>query len=478
MVGNKAQIHLKHNLETWRRTKIITTVGRSDDNYENIESLVTAGVDGFKLNVSRSGNELVADQVKWIKSAAADAGKQVAIILDLSGPRLTIGDFDGIINIERGQSIRLEYNADYGETGHVPTRYDLSDKVKRGERILLFNGRLHAVVTSVKGKVVYIEAVNSSILLPNKSIHLPDTDLAGDIITPKDRQDLLLGSMLDIDYVTLNCIQSADDIKNFKKLLRGMNFRTHIIAKIETRAALNDLESILSETDVVEISADDLIRYHVAEEMPLIQRQIIGLGRQHMVPTIIDAQLLMSMGGEKHATTIELSEAANAVLLGSDALTLGEAVAAGQYHTESVKTLQRVIKHAQDIIQIGAAGCTGKLSIQSAITEAIVGLALSLEAKAIVAETKTGATAKNIAAKRETIRLIAVTNNAKTASQLAIVFAVEPYYRPTNKLSVTSTTDWLKDNHVLNRGDMVVVASGKYPGVVGTTDTIKVRLLE
>lgn len=480
MVGKENIKHsTKNSLKDWRRSKIIATIGPSTDSYELIRDLIQAGANGIRLNFSHGSHEERTRQIKWIRKAAEELSVPVAIIQDLQGPKIRLGDFDGVIDIHKGQNLAFEYKANFIETGRIPTQYDLSKKVKRGERLLLFDGRVHCIITAVKDSVVYAEAVNKGIIIKRKGINIPDTDLAGDVITAKDRMDLVYGSTQDIDYVALSFVQTAEDITRLRHLLNGMNFQAKIIAKIETRSALDNLEAIISESDVVMIARGDLAVETPAESIPIVQRKIIGLGQRYATPTIVATQMLISMTEELEPSRAEVSDVATAVLVGADCLMLSDETASGNYPIEAVKTMQRIIQYTEKHSPLSVTfNNNSEHSMQAAISEAIIKLAQTIEAKAIVAETKSGATAINISARRVSIALIAVTSDRRTANQLAIVFGVRAYVRPVDKRAAMKLTDWLRDNKVFNKGDMVVSASGKYPGVVGTTDTIKLRMLD
>ena len=256
-------------LEQFKRTKIIATVGPSTNTYESILSLLEAGVNGVRLNFSHGTHAERAQQIKWIRRASAAYGKPVAIIQDLQGPKIRLGDFDGIVTITEGQELSFQYEADYAKTGHLPTQYDLSEKLKRGEHMYLYDGKLRAQVTSVRAGVVHVAAENAGILIKRKGINLPETDFAGDIITAKDRADLVWGSAQDIDYVALSFVQTAKDVAKLKSLLKGMNSNAKVIAKIETGAAVNNIEEIVRESDAVMIARGDLAVETPSESVPV-----------------------------------------------------------------------------------------------------------------------------------------------------------------------------------------------------------------
>lgn len=466
-------------LEKFKRTKIIATVGPSTNDYESILGLIKAGANGIRLNFSHGTPEERTKQIKWIRKASKDYGKPVAIIQDLQGPKIRLGDFDDIYTVRKGQGISFAYNADYESTGHLPTQYDLSKKVKRGERIYLYDGKVQTVVSSVKDGVVRVTAQNDGILIKRKGMNLPDTDFGGDIITAKDKADLVYGSAQDIDYVALSFVQTDEDISKLRSLLRSLNSTAKIIAKIETNAAVDNIEAIVREADGVMIARGDLAVETPAESVPIVQRQIIGLGQRYAKPTIVATQMLATMTENPEPTRAEVSDVATAVIVGADCVMLSDETASGKYPLEAVETMKRVIRYTETHMPLNVTFNSEKDdSRQTAICRAVISLAKNISAHAIVVETKSGATAMHIAAERSDIPMIAVTSDKRTAQQLAIVYGSKAYVRPDDRLAAQKLTDWLRQHKLFKKGDVVVTASGRYPGVVGTTDTIKVRVLE
>jgi pyruvate kinase len=467
------------SLQNFKHAKIIATVGPSTNTYETILELMKAGANGIRLNFSHGTHQERSQQIKWIRKASKEYGKPVAIIQDLQGPKIRLGDFEGDIHIKKGQAYRLAYQAEYEATGIIPVQYDLSTKVKRGERVYMFDGKVRTTVSSVKDGVVTVQAENDGILMRRKGINLPDTDFGGDIITAKDKADLVYGSAQDIDYVALSFVQTAHDIENLKTLLKTMNSSANVIAKIETKAAIDNLEAIVQASDVVMIARGDLAVETMAESVPIVQRQIIGLGQRFAKPTIVATQMLASMTESPEPTRAEVSDVATAVLVGADCVMLSDETANGNYPVEAVKTMKRVIKYTEQHTPLKVTFPDHEdRSRQASISRAVINLAENIAAAAIVVETKSGATALQISALRSTIPLIAVTSETRTAQQLSIVYNIKSYERPVDPHAAVKLTDWLRKNKVLNKGDIVVTASGQYPGVVGTTDTIKVRALD
>lgn len=466
------------SLNDYKRTKIIATLGPSTNSYEAILDLIASGTNGIRLNFSHGTHPERTQQIKWIRKASAERNKPVAIIQDLQGPKIRLGDFEDIINVKKGQALAFALDADYVATGHIPTQYDLSKKVKRGERISLYDGKVRTVVTSVRTGVVHVQAQNAGILIKRKGMNLPDTDFEGDIITPKDKIDLVYGSSQDIDYVALSFVQSANDIHKLRILLGAMNSRVKIIAKIETKAAVDNMEEIVQASDAVMIARGDLAVETDAESVPVVQRQIISLGLKYAKPSIVATQMLASMVVAPEPTRAEVSDVASAVMGGADCVMLSDETANGSHPIEAVKVMKRVIRYSEDHMPFVLQADHQDRSRQASVSKAVINLAENIAAKAIVVETKSGATALQIAAQRSRIPLIAVTNDPRTSQQLAIVCGAKSYVRPIHALAALKLTDWLRKNSVLQKGDIVVTASGKYPGVVGTTDTIKVRVLE
>lgn len=466
-------------LTNFKRTKIIATVGPSTDSFKAISGLIQAGANGLRLNFSHATFEQADKHIPWIRKAAAAYGKPVAIIQDLQGPKIRLGDFEGIVNVHKGEGLQFGYNSNYAKTGVLPTQYDLSKKVKRGERVFLYDGRVQTVVTSVKDGIVHVRVENDGILIKRKGMNLPDTDFAGDIFTAKDKADLAYGSTQDIDYVALSFVQSADDIVGLRKRLHALGSNAKIIAKIETKAAVENIESIIQETDAVMIARGDLAVETPAESVPIVQRQIIGLGRRYGKPTIVATQMLISMTDMPEPTRAEVSDVATAVLVGADCVMLSDETANGSYPIHAVEVMKRVIRYTEAHAPLKAVfPDVDNHSRQAAISKAIISLAETINAKAIVAETRSGATALQISSLRSDIPVIAVTSDTRTAQQLAIVYDVKSYIRPIDAQAASKLTDWLRHNNVLDKGDIVVTTSGQHPGVVGDTDTIKVRVLE
>ncbi len=469
------------SLQHYKRTKIIATIGPATHSYETIKQLIANGANGLRLNFSHGNYQEKGQQISWIRKASKELGKPVAIIQDLQGPKIRLGDFDDIIQVQAAQTLRFGYKTSWVETGIIPTQYDLSAKVSRGERLYLYDGKVRTTVKSVKDGVVYAEAENNGILIARKGINLPDTDFGGDVITEKDKADLAFGSQEDIDYVSMSFIQTAADIEQMQRLIKNLGSSRKIIAKVETQLAVENIDSIVQTADAVMVARGDLAVETLPESVPIVQRKVIGLGIKYGKPTIVATQMLASMTEMPEPTRAEVSDVATAVLVGADCVMLSDETASGQYPLEAVSIMKRVVCYTEanaPVRPLFVGQPEQQVSRSSAISRGVISLASSIRATAIVAETKSGATALQIASERSEIPIIAVTDDPRTAQQLAIVYGVKSYVRPAGKQAAAKLTDFLRETKVLKKGDIVVTASGQYPGVVGTTDTIKVRQLD
>jgi pyruvate kinase len=311
-------------LASFKRTKIIATIGPASDTYEIIHDLIEAGVNGVRLNFSHGTHEERLVQIPWVRKASEAIGKPVAIIQDLQGPKVRLGDFDGMIPVKTGEELRFQLHSDYKATGIIPTQYDLSKKVQTGERLYLFDGKVRTTVTAIKGDIVHAKVENDGILVKRKGMNLPDTDFKGDILTEKDMADIKFGATQDIDYVALSFIQTAADIENLRRILQDLGSNAKIIAKVETKAAVDNIEAIVQAADAVMVARGDLAVETPAESVPVVQRQIIGLGQKYSTPTIVATQMLLSMVDMPEPTRAEVSDVATAVFIGADCVMLSD----------------------------------------------------------------------------------------------------------------------------------------------------------
>lgn len=468
----------------FKRTKILATLGPPTNNYESIEAMAKAGVNGFRLNFSHGSYEERDLQLEWIRQASAKIGKPVAILQDLQGPKIRLGNLNENTPVKTGDEIILDHAADHdGLT--LPVQYNLAQKVKVGEPIYIFDGKVRTTVIGIPSDTsIKLRVENDGVLMSRKGINLPDTDFGGDILTPKDLADIEYGATKDIDYVALSFVQSVDDINNLRQILVGLGSDAQIIPKIETKAAIRDevLEEIVKASDGVMVARGDLAVEAGAEIVPVVQRKIIALCRKYGKLSIVATQMMASMVDAPEPTRAEVSDVANAVVQGADTVMLSDETANGKYPLETVAAMKRVILYTQEHVAVAPITdiIKGKKLKRDAISLAAVTLADQLGASAIVAETKSGGTASNIAAHRPNLPIISVTSEDRSAQQLALSYANKSFVRPDGeKAGLELARELKRDGFFGTDGPVtVIIVSGKQPGLIGGTDTIRVRVLE
>lgn len=470
-------------MQIYKRAKILATVGPATNSYEQIEKLVLAGVNGFRLNFSHGTQEERTEQIGWIRKASDKIGKPVAILQDLQGPKIRLGDFEGEISMKKGEQWTLVYGKESDAAKKVLTvQYDLSKKVKAKERLYLFDGKVRTTITKVKRKEVQIRVENDGVVMKRKGINLPDTDFKGDILTDKDKADIAFGAKADIDYVALSFVQSANDIARLRKLLSDHDSSADVVAKIETKAAIDEdeLEKIVWASDAVMVARGDLAVEVSPEVVPIVQRRILGLCQKYARISIVATQMMASMVESPEPTRAEVSDVANAVITGADCLMLSDETANGKYPIETVAVMKRVILYTQEQVPVRPIFVRDGAheSQQDAISSAAVSLASQIEARAIVAETKSGATARSIAAHRPGMPLVSVTSEPKVAQKLALLYANKSFMRPDGEKAGLELSKELRTTGFFDPRSTVVLVSGRQPGLIGGTDTIRVRHLE
>ena len=471
----------------FKRTKILATIGPAVNSYEKISELLMAGVNGCRLNCSHGSDEERAQQIEWIRKAAAKKGRSVAILQDLQGPKIRLGMLqNNHLDVKIGDELILDSSIEQHDGSNIlPVQYNLAEKVKVGEPIYLYDGHVRTHVTEiVSDTAIKVEVENDGYIMSRKGLNLPDTDFGGDIITEKDLHDIKFGAEHDFDYVALSFVQSAEDINSLRQLLLANNSTAQIIAKIETKKAIESdetLEAIVKATDGIMIARGDMAVEAGPEIVPIIQRKLIAMCREHSKLCIVATQMLMSMVENPEPSRAEVSDIATAVIQGADAVMLSDETANGKYPLEAVKAMKKTILYTQNHSRINPIhhGPVGEFHNYDAISNAAARLAEKLEADVIVVQTASGATASAIAAQRPNLPIISVTSNPRVAGQLALNYANSAFVRPYSATYGFDLVRELKKSGYLQTREgakhlLAVLISGGY-NEVGGTDTIKVR---
>lgn len=465
------------------RTKIVATIGPASRSQKMIEAFIQRGVDVFRINFSHGTHEDHAHSVNLIRAAEEKAGVSVAILADLQGPKLRIGRFEGgTIVLEAGQTFYLDTREELGTQQRVPFPHDdLYPSIRAGDSLLLDDGKIKVRVLSASATQLETEVIVGGKLSNNKGVNIPDSPLKISALTEKDTKDLAFVETLEIDYVALSFVQSAKDIQDLK------NKRTRplkIVAKIEKPQALQDMAAILEETDAIMVARGDLGVEMDLDQVPLIQKDLIAQARSKGVPVIVATHMLESMISAPTPTRAEVSDVANAVLDGADAVMLSAESAAGDYPLEAVNIMAQVIerievtplpKGAEFFVE------TERKTTSDAIAHAASFLADSIGAKALVCTTMTGSTAVRASHARGRTHLLALTPSKETARALALVWGVDPQKIPED-LSFDAMSHTVKElcfqKNLIAPGDKIVVTGSNPVGKMGQTRLIKVLDIE
>lgn len=472
----------------FKRTKILATLGPATNSPEKVKELMQAGANGFRLNFSHGSYEERLEQIKWIRDASKELNRPVAVLQDIQGPKIRLGALkDNRFDVKKGDEIILDHAVtEHDGSATMPVQYNLADKVKVGEPVYLFDGKIRTTVVEIpSATAIKLRIENDGFLMSKKGLNLPDTDFGGDILTEKDLADIEFGTTQDYDYVALSFIQSEEDINNLRQILVGHDSTAHIIAKIETKAAIKPetLEAIVKAADGVMVARGDLAVEAGAEVVPVVQRQIIELCRKHGKLCIVATQMMASMVDNPEPTRAEVSDVATAVIIGADTVMLSDETANGSYPIEAVSAMRKTIMYVQENWPM-MPGLRGEVAAadanRDAISRAAVEVAESVHATAIIAETKSGATAANIAAQRPGLPICAVTSSGRAAQQLALTYATRSFIRPDSEKAGIELAQELFDTKYFGELDKLttVVVSGRQPGVSGGTDSLRVSVVE
>jgi pyruvate kinase len=449
-----------------RRTKIVATIGPATSDLRIIDALIGAGVDVFRLNFSHGTHESHAERFRAIRERAVAAGRHVAILQDLSGPKIRTGSLrGGQIELRDGDEVRLVAGDDPGGPGLISVPYeDLISSVRPGDCLLIDDGKIELRVTGRAGREATAQVVHGGPLGEHKGINAPGVRLPAAAITPKDEKDLEFGLKLGVDLVALSFVQTADDVRRARAIVAAAGSDVPLIAKIERPNAVEALPAIVEAADGVMVARGDLGLECPLESVPRIQKEIIQCARTLGRPVIVATQVLESMRTEPRPTRAEVSDAATAVDQGADAIMLAGETAVGEYPVEAVKTLAAVICNAEALpvgpLVLPPKGTSAKVSdvdgnrYTRALCEAAVTLATAGGAEAIVAVTREGHTPRLLSALRPRAAILAVTPSAELACRLALWWGVQPLVAPAqDQLAVDR---WLSSQSIVSRDAVVV----------------------
>jgi pyruvate kinase len=443
-----------------RLTKIIATVGPASAAPDVLTRLIVAGVDVFRLNFSHGTHDTHAQIFRDIREAAARQARHVAILQDLSGPKIRTGPVPGggSLLLEPGGTLRIAAGDSPGEPGRIFTPYvELLRSATPGDRLLLDDGRIELRVTEASGAELVTTVVHGGPLGGHKGINAPGVALPASSVTEKDADDLRFGVELGVDLVALSFVQTADDVLRASAIMAKAGARVPIIAKIERPAAVENLGEILEVAQGVMVARGDLGLEMPLEQLPRVQKEVIRRARAAGRPAIVATQVFESMRVEPRPTRAEVSDAANAVDEGADAIMLAGETAVGRYPVRAVETLAAVIVDAESVPAaervLPDVDPTGSLHGR-ALCEAAVTLSTTGQADAIVAVTREGKTARLLSSLRPRVPIFGVTASTRIAGTLALFRGVTPVVMP--ERDAASLERALLDGALIAPGSVVV----------------------
>jgi pyruvate kinase len=415
-----------------RQTKIIATAGPASDSDGVLDAIIAAGADIIRFNFSHGTHESHAATFARVRSAAARAGRDVAIMQDLGGPKIRTGLLEGgrPIQLTPGDELCIATGEDPGRPGRITTAFEgLARGVRRGDHLLLSDGTIELQVVSSDGVEILTRVLEGGMLGEHKGINAPGVPLPTSAITLKDVDDLQFGLSLGVDLVALSFVQTADDLRRARQIIADHNSDVPLIAKIERPRALDHLDEILECSDMVMVARGDLGLEMPLETVPRVQKEITRRARRHRVPVILATQVLESMTVEARPTRAEVSDAAHAVEDGVDAIMLSGETASGAYPARAVHTLDAIIRDAEAGTRSDGLPPRSEADARDhaqALCEAAVTLVERGSAEAIVAVTRGGSTARRLSALRPRVPIIAATDSAETARRLSANWGVVP----------------------------------------------------
>lgn len=464
-----------------RLTKIVATLGPAVADPVSIRRLIDAGMDVARLNFSHGDHPFHRQLADWVRAASTAAGRPVAVLQDIQGPKLRVGSFpDGRVDVPTGAGIQLRQGKGEGGPGLVFIDYDhLLEDVQKGEAVLLADGLIRLRVDGSHGDHLTAVVEQGGVISNGKGVAFPDTDLRVPAITDKDRVDLAFGRELGVDYVAASFVRSGADVEEIRNLAGG----TPIIAKIELAAAYANLDDIISQSAGVMVARGDLGVQLPLERIPLVQADILRRTNEAGLISITATEMLESMTKSPRPTRAEVTDVANAVLDGSDAVMLSAETATGSFPVEAVEMMAKICAE----VEAGTPGGRGEVSyittgeaVASAVARSAVEAAANLDVHTIVAFTESGLTARLLSKYRAHARIVAFTAVPSTLGRMALYRGVRPYpfgRRDYTDVMIAAAEKFLEREGICSRGDIVVMVAGIPPNQHASTNLIKVHII-
>ncbi|HOQ08966.1 MAG TPA: pyruvate kinase [Syntrophomonadaceae bacterium] len=469
-----------------RKTKIIATIGPASEEVETLKKMLEAGMNVARLNFSHGSHEEHRRRIENLRQAAREAGKLLAIMLDTKGPEIRTGRLaSGPVKLEAGQRFVLTNREVPGDNQEVQVSYaPLPQEVTPGTTILLADGLISLKVVETTSTDIVCQVMNGGELGERKGINVPGVRINMPFLNDKDRDDILFGIKMGVDYIAASFVRTAEDVLEIRRILEQEGAAIDIIAKIESQEGVNNLDDIIQVVDGIMVARGDLGVEIPAEEVPLVQKLLVDKCTSAGKPVIIATQMLDSMINNPRPTRAEVSDVANAIFDGADAIMLSGETAAGKYPVEVVETMARIAYRAEQALPyadiLRRKRTRENPSVTDAISYATCATASNLGASAIITATRTGQTARMVAKYRPQAAIVAATPDEKTVRKLALVWGVYPVLiddvSGTDDLFEEAVRAALAANYIKN-GDLVVLTAGVPTGRSGATNLMKVHIV-
>lgn len=472
-----------------KKTKIVATLGPASSNPQVLAQMIAAGVDVCRINFSHGSHEQALESINMVKKLRENGPKSVAILADLQGPKMRIGNMENdSAFLEDGSSILITTTQALGTANQISINYELFPKdVKPGERILLDDGKIALEVISTDlEKEVHCKVIQGGILSSKKGVNLPNTKISIPSLTTKDLADLDFALSQNVDWIGLSFVRSARDIIELKQIIKKKNSHTKVVAKIEKPEAIREIDDILKEADAIMVARGDLGVEIPMQNVPLIQKMLVKKALKNAKPVIIATQMMESMIDNITPTRAEVNDVANAVLDGADAVMLSGETSVGKHPIKVIEAMAKIVREVETVESIyhhEQAPAVSKRDrfITDSICYNACRLAHRVGAAAIATLTFSGYTAFKISSQRPKARITVFTGNKSILNQLSLVWGVETYFY--NRMESTDATisdlkRILKEQTTLKPGELVINTASMPIAERGMTNMLKLSTIE
>lgn len=466
-----------------KRTKIVGTIGPASSNPKTLARLSEAGLNIARLNFSHGDHAEQQEKVELIKEVRKKTGKRLAILQDLSGPKIRTGDLEtSSVVLKKGAKLVLTTKKMLGTAKKMSVTYKkLPQDVSVGDRILLNDGKQELKVISKNSEEITCRVVYGGEIKSRRGVNLPDTVLTTSVLTTKDRKDLEFGIANRVDFIAQSFVQQASDITKLKNILRKRGSDALVVAKIETTEAIKNIDEIIRVSDAIMVARGDLAVEVGPERVPMLQKYIVEECNRSATPVIVATQMLESMTRNPVPTRAEVSDVSNAILDGADAIMLSEETAMGEYPQKVVAMMKQIALETEAGIERYSFGLdtgTEKKNVSDAVTHYAVHIAKEVDAKVIVAFTQTGSTMRMLSRFRPLQPILTVSPNEHMLNQTLISFGAYPAHQ-TKKIkdsfdAITHAKSAVLERKLAKKGDKIVLVSGSIFGKPGESNTVTV----